>query len=110
MTEVPVLALPDFGQEFVVEYDASKYGVGAILMQRERPLTFFSTTLKGENIFLSAYEKELMALALAVQHWRPYLLGQCFKVQTDHKSLKFLLEQQVTMENVAKMDYQTDGI
>lgn len=69
MSEAPVLALPDFHQEFVVECDASKYGVEVVLMQQERPITFYSTTLKGKNVFLSAYEKELLALALAVQHW-----------------------------------------
>ena len=69
-----VLALPDFEQEFVVECNASKYGTGAVLMQLEWPIAFLSTTLKGKNVFLSAYEKEILALALAVQHWRPYLL------------------------------------
>ena len=69
------MALLDFEQEFMVEWDASKYGVGVVLMQQDRPIAFFSTTLKGKNVFLSAYENELLALALAVQHWRPYLLG-----------------------------------
>ena len=96
MMEAPVVALPNFEEEFVAECDASKSGVGAILMQKDSPIAFFSTSLKGRNIFLSAYGKELLALALAVQHWRPYLLGRRFKVRTDHKSLKFLLEQHIT--------------
>ena len=94
----PVLVLPDFTQEFVVECDASKSGIGAVLMQLGHPLAFFSAALKGRNVFLSTYEKELMALALAVHHWRPYLLGRQFRVRTDHKSLKFLLEQQISTE------------
>ena len=59
----------------MVECDLSKYGVGVGLMQQERSITFFSTTLKGKNMFLLAYEKELLDLTLVVQHWRPYLLG-----------------------------------
>ncbi|MCH89177.1 hypothetical protein A2U01_0010070, partial [Trifolium medium] len=54
LTTAPVLALPDFNREFVVE------------------------------------------LALAVQHWRPYLLGRHFTVTTDQKSLKQLWQQRIT--------------
>ena len=98
MSMAPMLALPYFEQEFVVECDASKHGIGAVLMQQERPIAFYSTTLKRKNVFLSTYEKELLALAMVVQHWKPYLLGRRFRICTDHKSLKFLLEQQVTTE------------
>ncbi|MCH85732.1 hypothetical protein A2U01_0006582, partial [Trifolium medium] len=48
------------------------------------------------NVKGSAYEKELMALVLAVQHWRPYLLGRRFVVYSDHKSLRHLLQQRIT--------------
>ena len=100
MMMAPVLALLDFDQDFVVASDASKFGIGVVLMQKERPVALFSTTLKGKNVFLSTYEKELLALALAftVRHWRPYSLGRHFWIRTDHKSVKYLLEQQVTPE------------
>ena len=68
MMEALVLALPNFEEEFLVECDASKSRVGMVLMQHDYPNAFFSPSLKGKNIFLSAYEKELLALALAVQH------------------------------------------
>jgi hypothetical protein len=95
VTSPPVLRLPDFTLPFVIECDASGTGLGAVLMQQGQPIAFFSQALKGRALFYSTYENELLSLVSAVQRWRPYLLGQTFKVKTDHQSLKFLLEQKV---------------
>ncbi|XP_041009433.1 uncharacterized protein K02A2.6-like [Juglans microcarpa x Juglans regia] len=73
-----VLALPDFTKAFVTECDACATGVGAVLMQDQRPLAFLSQALKGKNLALSTYEKEFLALVLAVKKWRSYLLGSAF--------------------------------
>jgi len=64
-------------------------------MQDAHPIAFLSKALKGRALLLSTYDKELLSLVTAVQKWRPYLLGHPFIVRTDHKSLKFLLEQRV---------------
>ena len=55
-----------------------------------RPIAFFSQALHGRNLLLSKYAKEMLALVLAIQKWRSYLLGQTFVVRTDHQSLKLL--------------------
>ncbi|XP_027348314.1 uncharacterized protein LOC113859838 [Abrus precatorius] len=60
MTTRPVLALPDFSKEFIIESDASRLGLGAILMQEGRPVSYFSKTPGERNLTKSAYEKELM--------------------------------------------------
>ena len=96
MIQAPVLALPDFAKQFVVESDASGTGLGAVLMQDGRPIAYYSKALSGRALVRSTYEKELMAIVLSVHQWRNYLLGWRFRIRTDHKSLKYLLEQRIS--------------
>ncbi|KAL4273089.1 hypothetical protein GQ457_13G021400 [Hibiscus cannabinus] len=94
VSSAPVLALPDYTQTFVVETDASDQGVGAVLVQKGRPIAFFSKGLGMRYMGLSVYEKEMMAALMAVKKWSTYLIGRHFIIKTDHQSLKFLAENQ----------------
>jgi hypothetical protein len=69
--------------------------IGAVLMQQQRPIAFFSQALKGRFVSISIYEKELVTLVSAVKKWRPYLLGHPFTIKINHQSLKFLLDQKI---------------
>ena len=102
MTQVSVLAVPDFNKTFVVETDASGKGLGVVLMQEGQPVAYMSQTLSDKAITKSVYEKELMAMVLVIQKWRHYLLGRHFIVHTDQKSLKFLIDQRLMSEEQNK--------
>jgi hypothetical protein len=84
------LALQDFDKLFEVDCDASGVGIGAVLNQGSRPMTFFSEKLTGAQIRNSTYETELytMVRALQLQHWRHYLLHHEFVLYSDHEALK----------------------
>jgi hypothetical protein len=65
-------------------------------MQDGRPLAFTSKQLSERHLGQSIYEKEMLAILHAVDLWRPYLLGKCFQIKTDHQSLKYFLEQHIS--------------
>lgn len=97
LTTAPVLALANFTKPFVIETDASNMGVGSILLQGGHPLAFVSKTLGVRNQGLSTYEKEYLAILLAVDKWCQYLQHAEFTIYLDHCSLSHLSEQRLTM-------------
>ncbi|KAF2283471.1 hypothetical protein GH714_008470 [Hevea brasiliensis] len=90
-----VITEADEGQLTQLELPCFR-GLGAVLMQDSRPIAYFSKALSIHSLGKSTYEKEMMALVLAVLHWRPYLMGRKFVVHTDQKSLRHLLQQPIT--------------
>lgn len=93
---VSVLAMLDFSQEFVLETDAYDRGIGAVLTQNGHPIAYLSKALGVKAQALSTYEKECLAILMAVQKWRAYLQHSEFVILTDHRSLTHLGEQKLT--------------
>lgn len=96
LTSAPVLALPNFDVKFPIETDANEKGIGAILQQRGHPIAFVSKALCPRYQGLSTYEKEYLAIIVALDQWRTYLQHAEFEIWTDQKSLTHLEEQRLT--------------
>lgn len=57
-------------------------------MQQGQPIAFFSKAFSQRNMGLSTYENELLAVVMAVNKWRGYLLGRPFTIKTDQEAIK----------------------
>jgi len=90
LTNAPILALPNFANTFELECDASRVGVGAVLLQGGHPIAYFSEKLHDATLNYRTYDKELYALVRALKTWEHYLVSKEFVIHCDHESLKYL--------------------
>jgi hypothetical protein len=96
MTQAPVLALPNYSLPFVLEADASGYGIGAVLMQKGQPIAFLSKSLGPKAAAWSTYDKEALAIIEAIKKWKHYFASSSIIIRTDQQSLKHIQEQKLT--------------
>jgi hypothetical protein len=97
LTEAPMLQLPVFDKVFIIECDASGSGFNAVLHQGHGLIAFFNHQIMSRHAKLVAYECKLVGLVQVVRHWWPYLWGCEFMGRTDHYSLKFHLDQHLSI-------------
>ena len=93
MSEAPVLGLPNFEEPFTLETDASGSGMGAVLIQSDHPICYYSKQFCPRMLTASTYVRELCAISSAVKKWHTYLLGNTFTIHTDQRSLCELMTQ-----------------
>lgn len=88
---------PSERKRLKVTADASKFAYGAVLSQGdgsdERPIAFYSRRMLPAETRYNVQEQELLAIKKSLEHWRHYLFGRDFDVETDHESLKYLQTQ-----------------
>jgi len=95
LVAAPVLALPDFTMGFTIETDDSSFDIGVVLSQKGHLIAYINKSLGLKSQALSTYEKECMALILAVTKWKPYLQHKKFTILTDHRSQIHLGDQKL---------------
>nr|GFA18071.1 putative reverse transcriptase domain-containing protein [Tanacetum cinerariifolium] len=93
LCSAPILALPEGSKDFIVYCDASNKGLGAVLMQREKVVSYASRKLKNHEKNYMTHDLELGAVVFALKIWRHYLYGTKCTVFTNHKSLQQILIQ-----------------
>ncbi|WVZ52451.1 hypothetical protein U9M48_003506 [Paspalum notatum var. saurae] len=90
LTTALVLTLPDQQKKFTVYCDASRDGLGCVLMQEGKVVAYGSWQLPKHEVNYPTHDLELAAVVYALKIWRHYLFGQRCEIYTDHKSLKWL--------------------
>ncbi|WRX21060.1 Integrase [Theobroma cacao] len=93
LTSTPILTLLVSGKGFIVYTDASKLGLGCVLMQDEKVVAYASRHLKRHEANYPIHDLELAVMVSALKIWRHYLYGEHCQIFTNHKSLKYLLTQ-----------------
>nr|GFB60713.1 putative reverse transcriptase domain-containing protein [Tanacetum cinerariifolium] len=93
LCSAPVLALPEGSEDFIIYCDALNKGLGAVLMQREKVISYASRQLKIHEKNYTTHDLELGAVVFALKIWRHYLYGTKCTVFIDHKSLQHILDQ-----------------
>ena len=92
LTETPVLSLFDPNLETIVAADASSFGLGAVLKQRQqtgdiKPVAYISRAMTPTERRYAQIEKEALAFTWAYERLSDYLTGLRFHIETDHKPL-----------------------
>ncbi|KAD2805861.1 hypothetical protein E3N88_39238 [Mikania micrantha] len=95
LCNAPILALPEGTDNFTVYCDASRQGLGCVLMQNDKVIAYASRQLKVYEKNYTTHDLELGAVVFALKIWRHYLYGTKCIIYTDHKSLQHILDQKM---------------
>ncbi|KAD4586135.1 hypothetical protein E3N88_23736 [Mikania micrantha] len=93
LVSAPILTLPSCTGGYQIYSDASKKGLGCVLMQHGKVIAYASRQLKTYEVNYPTHDLELAAVIFALKIWRHYLYGETCDIFTDHKSLKYIFTQ-----------------
>ncbi|WVZ80781.1 hypothetical protein U9M48_028233 [Paspalum notatum var. saurae] len=90
LTTAPVLTLPDQQKKFIVYCDASRDGLGCVMMQEGKVIAYALRQLCKHEVNYPTHDLELAAVVHALKIWHHYLFVQRCEIYTDHNSLKYI--------------------
>lgn len=93
LTTTPILNVSDMEEEFLVCIDASKEGLGCVLMQEGRVTAYASRKLRTHEENYATHDLEMEAIVYALNIWKHYLLRRKFDLRTDHCGLQHIFPQ-----------------
>jgi hypothetical protein len=93
LTSAPVLILPNITKMFDIYCDASRQGLGCVLMQEGKMVSYASRQLRKHEENYPTHDLELAVLEHALKIWRHYLISHRCEIYSDHKSLKYIFTQ-----------------
>jgi hypothetical protein len=93
LTTVLILKFPDMDADFLVCTNASKEGLGRVLMQDDRVITYISRKLRRHEENYATHDLELLEIVYALKVWLHYLVGQKFELKMDHCGLQHIFTQ-----------------
>ncbi|OMO50351.1 reverse transcriptase [Corchorus capsularis] len=93
LTSANGVTVPDGSGGFTIYSDASKKGLGCVLMQNGKVVAYASRQLKPYERNYPTHDLKLAAVVFALKIWRHYLCGEKCEIFTDHKSLKYIFTQ-----------------
>jgi ribonuclease HI len=93
LTSSPVLVLPYLTKKFDIYCDASRQGLGCVLMQEGQVVCYASRQQRKHEENYLTHDLELAAMVHALKIWRHYLIGHQCEIYSDHKSLKYIFTQ-----------------
>ena len=95
LVRAPIMARLDWNKEFEIMCDVSDYAMGAVLGQRTekifKAIYYASKTFNEAQENYSTIENEMLAMVLACEKFRPYILGSHVIIHTNHVAIKYLM-------------------